>query len=435
MSLTRQTVVSGLSHTVSVGALLLVQIIVARIYGPSGRGVFASVFAITGFLVLMLGTGHGVSNAYFVASGKQTTAEAAGSSVLGLIVSLLLISVAVAYIMCFRPSFAALAGNRILFWGFLMIPFNLTALFLSGILRGIGHTGQSYWYYGVVNSSWLAAIVVFCFLFSFRSLEAVFISKIIAETVAVGVMLFFLRSYIDYSWLKPRFEKFRESVAYSLRFYFTLIANPMAIRVEVIIIPMFLLDEAALGLYAQAFAVLNQIMVVSNVVGYVLMPQVAKNIGASVQLTAQACRVVLTITLLLGVFVMFASKYLVPVIFGKDFSPIVPLMWIMFPGIVIQSISKVLYHYFQGVNRPMTVSVIFLISLVVMLAIDIVSVPRIGIQGAAIGTLVACFLETAMFSFAFIRTSKISWGELFVLKSSDWQYMSNKCLGYIKRKA
>lgn len=433
MSLTRQTIVSVISHAVSICSLLLVQILIARNFGPDGRGVFANVFAISSFLVLSLGTGHGVANAYLVASGKQKIQEAAGSSVLGVIVSLLLISLAVAYIMYFRPSFVTLASNRVLFWAFLIIPFNLMAVFSSGILRGAGRTGEAYWYYGILNSSWLVGVFVFCVIFSLKRLEVVFVCKIIAEIIALLLMLFFLRSEINFSWLRPQFKKFRESICYSIKFYFTRIVNPMVVRVEIIIIPMLLLDKAALGLYAQAFAVLSQIMVISNVVGYVLMPQVAKNAVASVQLTAQVCRMILTVTLLLGVAVMFASKYLVPLVFGKDFSPIVPLMWIMFFGLVVRSISKILYHYFQGANKPFLVSMFYFISLIIMIGIDIALVPRIGIKGAAIGTLISCISETLMFSIAFIRISKVKWIDVFVMQSEDWRYLSGKCFSFVQK--
>lgn len=425
--MTKQTAVGGFSHVFGMASLFLVQVIIARAFGPEGRGVFASVFAITGYLVLLLGTGHSLSNAFFVASGKQTPAEAAGSSVLGLIVSMSLIVAATLCIMVFRPSFAGFVSNQLLFLGVMSLPFHLGALFLSGILRGLGKSGYSYWYYGVFKGAWLIAIAVFYFLFSIKSMEMVFITKVIAEFTAFGAMLYFLRSHIDYTWLKPRFAQFRESVSYRLRFYFTLVANPNAIRIEVLIIPIFLMDESALGLYAQAIAILSQIMVVSNVVGYVLMPQVAKHSGTSAELVAQACRVVLAVTFILGILIMVASIYLVPLVFGKDFSPILPLMWIIFPGIVLQSICKILYHFFQGTNRPMTVSLIFFVSLVIMIAVDILLIPIIGIKGAAIGTLIAALLESGMFSVAFIRETKLRWYDLFVLNSSDWKYMQKKC--------
>jgi O-antigen/teichoic acid export membrane protein len=157
------------------------------------------------------------------------------------------------------------------------------------------------------------------------------------------------------------------------------------------------------------------------------MPQVAKYSGTSAELVAQACRVVLAVTFFLGILIMVASIYLVPLVVGKEFSPIHPLMWKIFPGIVLQSICKILYHFFQGINRPMTVSSIYFISLATMITVDILLIPIIGITGAAVGTLIAAFLEAGMFSGAFIRETKLRWYSLFVLNSSDWKYMHKKC--------
>lgn len=434
MSLFKQTTSSGISHTVSISSQLLLQVMIARIFGPGGRGIYASVFALSGFMVLYLGTGHGVSNAYLIASGKQSVNQAAMSSILGIFISVLLISIPASMILIFRPVFISMVENRILVCGFMAIPFNLSAIFFSGVLRGIGRSDLSYWYYGIVNSTWMICVAVLCGLLSIHTIGIVFISKMAAEVVALFVMLYFLRSYINSFWFAFRWKPFLESTAYSLKFYFTRVVNPMAIRLEILIIPVFLMDEAALGLYSQAFAILSQIMMVSNVVGYVLMPQIAKSAVESARFTAQACRLVLSLTLVLGILLMIVSKFIVPVIFGKDFSPVIPLMWIMFPGIIIQSIAKILYHYFQGINKPMTVSVIFFLSLVAMILIDVASIPRFGIKGAAFGTLIAFLLQTGMFTFAFAKRTKMRWHELFILNSTDWQYISNKFFGYFLKK-
>jgi O-antigen/teichoic acid export membrane protein len=431
MSIARQSIMSGFSHTVCVGSMLIVQIIIARIFGPEGRGIFASAYAISAVLVLMLGTGHGVTNAYLIASGKQKMSEASGSSILGLIFTVMLIFIPAAFIMYFRPSFAVLTSNQVLFWAFLVIPFNLMSTSLSGILRGKGRSDLSYWYYGIMNGSWLIALIALCYLTQ-KKLEIVFIGQIIGETAAFFAMLYFLRADVSMRWLELRITPFIDSITYGLKFYFTRIVNPMVIRIEIIVIPLFLLDGVALGIYAQAFSILSQVMVISNVVGYVLMPHVAQYAMDSAKLTTRVCRVVLMTTLVSGLFIMLVAKPLVPLIFGKDFSPAVPLMWIMFPGIVLRSVPKVLYHYFQGINRPMIVSIFFLVSTVAMLAIDWVLIPKIGISGAAIGTLASCLLETAMFSYAFIRISNAKWTEVFIMQSEDWKYLSGKCTGYIK---
>jgi O-antigen/teichoic acid export membrane protein len=303
---------------------------------------------------------------------------------------------------------------------------------LSGILRGKGRSDLSYWYYGIMNGSWLIALIALCYLFTQKRLEMVFLGQIIGETAAFFAMLYFLHSDVSMKWLEMRIAPFIDSVTYGLKFYFTRIVNPMVIRIEIIIIPLFLLDGVALGLYAQAFAILSQVMIISNVVGYVLMPHVAQYAMDSAKLTTRVCRIVLMTTLVSGLFIMFVAKPLVPLIFGKDFSPAVPLMWIMFPGIVLRSVPKVLYHYFQGINRPMIVSIFFFVSIVAMLAIDWVLIPRIGISGAAIGTLASCLLETVMFSYAFVRISNVKWAEVFIMQSEDWKYLSSKSIGYIK---
>jgi stage V sporulation protein B len=425
-SISRQSVITGLSHAISIIAALLVQIITSRVFGPEGRGVFANIFALSGFLALALGTGHEVSNAFFVASGVQKPSNAFGGSVIGLLLSSMLLAVVTSGIIYFKPSFVLSVDSSLIFLAILTVPLSWLTTSLCGILRGTGRADLSYWYYGISNLVWFLSVVFLCITLSYRELESVFIARLLCELLAFAMVLWFLRKAISWKWLKPDLKAFKQSIIYSLKFYFARIANPMLIHIELVIIPIVYMDKIQLGIYAQAFAILAQMMVVSCVVGYVLMPQVAQNIATSAALTARACRIVLWLTIGIGVLIMLLSKPVILLLFGKAFLPCLPLMWIMFPGLVLRSIPRILYHHFQGIGKPMTVSIVFFISMVVMLTIDLLLIPIIGINGAAIGILCSCLLEFWVFSYLFIRLSKVKFSELLLIQFEDLQLLASK---------
>ena len=131
---------------------------------------------------------------------------------------------------------------------------------------------------------------------------------------------------------------------------------------------------------------------------------------------------------------MLLAKPVVPMIFGKDFSPAVSLMWIMLPGLILRSVSKILYYHFQGEGKPSMISAISFLSLAVLLGIDLVLIPLIGIKGAAIGTLCSCFVEFTVFSAIFLRKSEIKIRKMIVIQREDFQFLLSKVLKSRKAK-
>jgi len=426
-SFTKQSIVSLVCHITCMVGTLLSQVIISRVYGPEGRGIFAYAYMLAGVLTLLLSSGHSLANAYFVASRKQHASEAAGSSIIGLALSVLLLSVFTFYVIRWRPSFVLLLSNSIILLAFAGIPFSLLAEQLGGILRGLGHSDLAYMYYGASNLARLLALVVLCLLLSGMQLEAVFVAGLIGVGVGLLTTLWFLRHYMTPSWLKPQMRAFIQSMGYSLKFYGAKIFSPMDIRVEVIVIPLLLNDVVSLGNYAQGVAVLSQLLLLPSVIGYVLMPHVAaKNMTESNYLTAKVCRLVFFLSVCMGIAILFLAKPVVPLVFGRNFSAAIQLIWIMLAGMILRSVSRILYYYCQGAGMPMTISVVAFVSLAVMLATDIILIPMIGIKGAAVGTLCACFVEFFMFTYLFLRKSGVTLGQMLFIRREDMRLLINK---------
>ena len=186
-----------------------------------------------------------------------------------------------------------------------------------------------------------------------KNMELVFAASVFSAMVSIATQLFFLRKQVGRGWLKPNCQAFKQSMSYSMRFYFGRIANPMQIRPEMIVIPIVFANVASLGLYAQGIAILDRILLVAAIVGYVLTPRVAGGSRESAVFTACICRIVFFATLILGIVLMSFAKYLVPMVFGAEFSASVPLMWLMLPGLIFRSVARIIYHYFQGGVRGM----------------------------------------------------------------------------------
>lgn len=418
-SFTRQSVFVSMAHVAALTGTFLAQVIISRTFGPEGRGVFANAFALAGFMTLLLGTGHEIANTYFVASGKQKVSEAAGSSLIGLVISLVMLSVATFLIIHFRPRFVAISSNRVILLAISAVPFTWAALYVYGLLRGMGRADLAYLYYPIINLTWMVALACFCYGFVFEQMEIVFVARLLAGALSLFAALWFIKRLRGSLRFTFRWRSLKESLIYGVKHIVGKIGNPMLVRFDMLILPMLYVTKSSLGLYAQGLAILDRILMLPLIIGYTLMPRVSKDPESSVNMTTRLCRLSLWITFILGLIIMLFAKPLIAFLFTSEFVPAVSLMWIIFPGIVLRSVPHVLRNYFRGIGEPGKVSVVFVASLVTMVVADVLLVPRIGIEGAAIGVLLFSLVEFGMIIYLFRRKVNMGVAAVCVVRMSD----------------
>lgn len=434
-SFARQSVFTGAGHVAAMVSGFLLSIVISRIFGPEGRGVFASAFALANILALLLGTGHEAANTYFIASGKQNVSEATGSSVIGLTISMIALSIATFLIIYLRPSFVVLLNNKIILLALCSIPLHWLCLYSFGLVRGLGRADLAYARFSVCALSWLVLTVCFCVIFALKQLEFVFIARFVALVFSFFVATWFVKKLGGSLRLKLSWRNFKDSINYGIKDNISRLANPMIVRFDMLVLPVFFIAEGPLGLYAQGIAILDRVLVLPTILGYVLMAKVAKESQKSVGVTATLCRLSFLFTLILGLAVMVSAKFLVPLLFGARFAPTVPLMWIVFPGIILRSIPRVLQNYFMGKGHPGRVSLMFTAGLVTMLATDYVLINHcnFGIEGAAIGALAGCLVEFSLFSGLFKYTTKTRLCDICIIKKDDAILIKQRIGGSVSR--
>jgi len=435
-SFTKQSLFTGVSHVATMVSGFVLSIIISRTFGPEGRGVFASAFALANITLLLLGTGHEVANTYFIASGKQKVSEAAGSSLIGLTLSMMALSIAAVLIIYLRPAFVVLLSDKIILLALCTVPLQWICMYLYGLVRGLGRADLAYARFSISAFGWLIGVVCLCVILKFRQLEMVFIARLMAMSISLFVALRFVKKIggslgFSFSW-----KNFKDSVTYGIKENISRIANPMMVRLDMLVLPVLLIAEGPLGLYAQGVAILDRILVLPTIVGYVLMAKVAKESRKSVDVTATLCRLSFMVTLVLGLSVMLLAKFLVPFLFGARFAPAVMLMWIVFPGVILRSIPRVLQNYFLGKGHPGRVCLMFTAGMVTMLATDFVLITQFGfgIKGAAIGALMGCLVEFSLFTFMFKRNTGLGITNICFIKLGDLVLIKDIVLKRVMRK-
>ena len=111
-----------------------------------------------------------------------------------------------------------------------------------------------------------------------------------------------------------------------------------------------------------------------------------------------------------------SGRALVRFVYGSQFADAGVALRLILPGIVAYSVVAVLSRYITGRGRPGTGTLILVAGLVVNIAVNLVLIPRYGIDGAAAASSVS-YIVTAMLTLVvFRRMSGRGWVETLVIR-------------------
>lgn len=128
----------------------------------------------------------------------------------------------------------------------------------------------------------------------------------------------------------------------------------------------------------------------------------------------------LGLLLVSGTYVLYS--YFLPAEYMKGFFPLL----IMLPGYIFFTLTIILSAWFAA-NKLLRINLLASFACcVLMLAADLILIPRYSFTGAAFANLMAYIVTTAIIILLFKRKLKIGLKDFFVLKKSDWSLFVKK---------
>jgi len=227
-----------------------------------------------------------------------------------------------------------------------------------------------------------------------------------------------LKREYELSWEYPAWEKIRDEVHYGMRTFwgtFGMLANA---QIGTILLAFFV-DEGQLGLFAVAMGFLAQIITLSDVVGAVVQPRVSADEEGRPELVAMCSRLVVALSVMACLSILVFSRPLVSILFSKEFMPVVPLLFILTPGIVLRCAGKSLFPYFNGTNHPGVVSIATFLNFVVNILLLILLVPKYALAGAAFAAVGGYAVSTVFLVICFYKLSRFPVNSIFIIRWKD----------------
>lgn len=161
----------------------------------------------------------------------------------------------------------------------------------------------------------------------------------------------------------------------------------------------------SVGLYSVAVTPATLMHVISNSIGQVLFRQAAvRSLTVSIYLKAQTAALV--VTLAYGIGMWFASPFLIPLVFGSEYTASIGIVRILLVGEIALSFYLIIVRVLAGYDRPKSASWSGFIGLIVMVPLMFLLVPDHGAYGAAVSAVCCYFAMAIWVGFFLFRALK-----------------------------
>jgi O-antigen/teichoic acid export membrane protein len=373
---------------ISIG--LFTTVIVARILGPQGRGLFA-VAAATGAIGLQFGNlGLHSSNVYYVARDRDLLSSLVGNSLLVSFVFGGFGAVVTWAVFVAWPKLAPV-HNLLLILALGWIPFGLSYLLLQNLLLGIQEV-RTYNKIELANQLLGVSLIGVVILFESVTVESVFSMGLVALVLSFFWLLLRLRRHFR-GFPQASLALFKNTIQYGLKAYLASFFSFLVLRVDLFMVQ-YMLGAEHTGYYSIAAAMADMLYIFAQVVGTILFPKLSalENVQEKWQLAKKAALGTGAVMLaLLSLAVVFARP-IVGMLFGDAFLPSVPAFVWLAPGIFFLSLSVVIGTVMGASGMPSYAILPSFISAVGNILLNLYLIEKLGIIGAALASSITYFL-------------------------------------------
>ena len=420
----------------TIGFGLCTGIITARALGPENRGIFSLAALFPASVVTLSKLGQGVAAVYFVRREKEDVARVASNV---LMIALVTGAVLVGSAFLLKSWLLSTILRGVPFWALVvvlpMIPVLLVESSLYGILQATNR-------FKVYNARLIAD--------SLLTLSGMIIVLLVLHLGLIGALCVVVTERIVMTtWLtltvhrefpmRLRFERglFRRMMRYGMKTHMQQIAAHFHFRADMYLVAYYL-DPKQVAFYSIAVRMAELMMNFPQTLGMVMFPQLAgSDLARGHAMTAVACRQTLAMTLACAVVLISFGKVLLVLWYGSAYAPAAAPLAYVAGGIISMSLYVLLSRNFTSRNRQFVNVFAAYLALGGNLALNVVLIPRQGIVGAALATLVSYTMATAILFVLFLRESKMPWHEVLILKPADvalWKRMAEHAWEGVRRR-
>jgi O-antigen/teichoic acid export membrane protein len=405
-----------------IGVLVLlvgINAIIGRALGPRGKGLVSLLSLVGGFVAALTTFGFEYANVYFL--GKDRSLRSfilAQNLVLTASVTLILLPLLIYLGKWLAPYVLRALPLRFWFYAILTVPFLMIVRLSLTYFQGLED---------FISFNLLEILRFFCYLLLAvlilvllkRRHDKGAVELVVSQAIfgsLVGISLILRRrelpGRVDRGLVKRSFSLgIRAHIGQVLQFF--------NYRLDLFLVNFFR-DVSDVGLYAASVGIGELLWHLPVALSLTLFPRTASlKVEESGRFSAKVLRVSFVIILVGGIFLILLGGFLLELIYGGRFRNAYPALVLLIPGIISFSMAKIAIGYLHGRGKPLYGTYLTLFSLIFTVIFDILLIPPMGIEGAALASSIVYTMGGILAVTWFKRESGLSIRDILVINGDD----------------
>jgi len=415
-----------LRHVAKLALGLGLFVLIARVLGPEGNGVYSVSVLLPTLLATFLNLGIVPANVYHVGRG-DVSVETAYRTSLVLWGTLSLLGLSVGSLIILFGSESLFPGiSTLLLW---VTLFSFPWVLMEKLLLGFLQAMQDFKRYNVVMlvapSLTLSLAFLLVWGFEFGPLGAV-IAFGSGYVLASGAAGYAVRVHLDGQEEEESWWKYtRACLGYGWKAHLSNVLAFVNYRADLYLVNFFVSPVAA-GVYVIAIRIAERMWILSSAVSTVILPRLSEMHTAEAKrkyLTPLISRWMLLASLAACLGLGVVAEPLVRLLFGSAYTPAVPVLLWFLPGIVVGSFARILANDVAARGRPELNLYTSLVVVLVNILANVMLIPRYGIVGGAFATSLAYSLNGVLKLWLHAHLSGNRWWVPIIATREDWHLL------------
>ena len=285
------------------------------------------------------------------------------------------------------------------------IPAALIQFLMIGLLEGsrrFGWAGASRLLFFVVQ----AVAYFFLWFYGRLTVESAALTLVAAQFGAMFLSLFAVMRELKPRW-RPSWSSWKAALGYSVRDYPGIMADFTTLRLDQLLLG-GMASSAAIGLYFIAVRLSEMVAILASSIADALMPEVAASeVDRAERLLGRSLRLTLYTHLLALVPLWIGAPYALRYVYGAGFLGATLTLRILLIASVVLSAGGIMISGLRGFGNPGLATVARLASAVVTVISLLLLLPRLGIVGAAVASLLGYSMTMFIGLFWLLRKTKL----------------------------
>lgn len=415
-----------------------------RILGDEGKGVFSLFQANSQLFVLIFSFGIQTGIVYFISSKKIKESLVAGMSVYIFLISSVTLFL-ILLITYFCGGIGVILSDNYAFPIYIIILFLLYFFaFLNTIL---GSFLQAHSLFKITNFIALINSVcnalIFTALYFFLDNKSIDPSQKLHYVLYTSLFLLILNTilwvyyYKKHIGVKPDYsfkmnDELKPFILYNSAIFIGTLINFLNYRIDLWIVNHYL-SEKELSYYSLAANINQIILYISVTIGTVLLPNLSgKSEGERTKTFIQVSRISFSFFLIITLIAFFISDFIIPFVYGDEFTLTVIPFKIIIPGILFSCNTQLFATLIVACKRNVLNIISTGVGLILTLTLDLTLIPLYGIKGAAYATVI-CYIAIFICTFYLsLKKLNMPFTNYFLITTNDLKLVKEKIQTLLK---